>query len=181
MFRPGVCIDIPPERSARYKDGHTIPCPILSGPDQDVYRACGVGHFSIEQIFNGEGSSEFSGHSRDLGEQVLDSCRPPERTPVVGPWRASGEFVVTQGRAIRLAYASQWCGSDPAPDLSLPLDSRLASGRPAGVAGGVARTRRGTGKRKDTLEPRPDGCRVAGAPTWDRTRDPRLVRAVLFR
>jgi peroxiredoxin len=106
-----------PERSARYKELHKVPYPILSDPDQEVYRAYGVGHFNIEQIFNGEGASDYFSHSRELGMKFLDSGRPPERALVDSPWRASAEFVVGQGGSIRLAYAYQWCGSDPDPDL----------------------------------------------------------------
>jgi peroxiredoxin len=106
-----------PERSAQYKDRHNISYPILSDPNQDVYRAYGVGHFAFEQIFNGEGATDYFSHSRELGEQLLNSGRPPERTLVDSPWRASAEFVIGQGGTIRLSYAYQWCGSDPLPDI----------------------------------------------------------------
>ena len=106
-----------PERSAQYREWHGVPYPILSDPDQNVYRAYGVGHFAYEQIFNGPGALQFVDHSRETGEQFLSGDRPPERTLVDSPWRASAEFVVGKGVTIRLAYAYQWCGSDPDPDL----------------------------------------------------------------
>ena len=105
-----------PERSSQYKARHHVAYPILSDPDQDVYRAYGVGHFAFEQVINGEGASDYFSHSRELGEQ-MNSGRPPERALVDSPWRASAEFVIGQGGTIRLAYAYQWCGSDPDPDL----------------------------------------------------------------
>jgi peroxiredoxin len=105
-----------PERSAQYRDWHNVPYPILSDPDQDAYRAYGVGHFAFEQIFAGEGALDYFSHSRDLGEQ-LKAGRPPERTLVDSPWRASAEFVIGQGGTIRFSYAYQWCGSDPDPDV----------------------------------------------------------------
>lgn len=106
-----------PERSAQYREWHSVAYPILSDPDQEVYRAYGVGHFAYEQIFNGEGALEFVSLSREIGEQFLSGDRPPERTLVDSPWRASAEFVIGQGGTIRLSYAYQWCGSDPDPDM----------------------------------------------------------------
>lgn len=106
-----------PERSAQYREWHSLPYPILSDPDQEVYRAYGVGHFAYEQVFNGPGALEYAGLSREIGEQLLGGDRPPDRRLVDSPWRASAEFVVGQGGTIRLAYAYQWCGSDPDPDL----------------------------------------------------------------
>lgn len=105
-----------PERSAQYKDLHDVPYPILSDPDQEVYRAYGVGHFAYEQIFAGDGALEFVDLSREAGQR-LNENRPPGRTLVDSPWRASAEFVVGRGGTIRLRYAYQWCGSDPMPEM----------------------------------------------------------------
>ena len=105
-----------PERSAQYKDLYNIPYPILSDPDQDAYRAYGVGHFAFEQIIFGEGASEYFVRSRDQGEQ-MNAARPPGRALVDSPWRASAEFVIGKGGTIRLSYAYQWCGADPEPDV----------------------------------------------------------------
>lgn len=105
-----------PERSAEYKDRNDIAYPILSDPDQHVYQAYGVGHFAFEQVINGDGASDYFRHTRALGEH-MNAGRPPGRALVDSPWRASAEFVVGQGGTIRLAYAYQWCGSDPDPDL----------------------------------------------------------------
>lgn len=106
-----------PERSAQYKAWHNVPYPILSDPDQDVYRAYGVGHFAYEQMFAGEDALEFVSRSREIGEQWLSGSRPPERTRVDSPWRASAEFVIGRGGTIRLSYAYQLCGSDPMPEI----------------------------------------------------------------
>lgn len=90
---------------------------MLSDPDQEVYRAYGVGHFAYEQVFAGEGALEFVSLSRELGERFLSGDRPPERTLVDSPWRASAEFIIGRGGTIRFSYAYQWCGSDPIPEV----------------------------------------------------------------
>ena len=106
-----------PERSAQYREWHSVPYPILSDPNQEVYRAYGVGHFAYEQIFAGEGALDYISLSREIGERFLSGDRPPERTLVDSPWRASAEFVIGQGGTIRLSYAYQWCGSNPDPEM----------------------------------------------------------------
>ena len=105
-----------PERAAIYRARHNVPCPILSDPGYDVYRAYGVGQYAIEQVFYEEGDAEFFGHSHELGID-FQKKRDPERPLVDDPWRAMAEFVVGTNGIIRLAHAYQWCEDFPNPGV----------------------------------------------------------------
>ena len=89
-----------------------MPYPILSDPEFEVYRAFGVGQYSIEQVFYGEGDSQYFHHSHELGVEFQEG-RDPERPLVDDPWRAMAEFVVGRNGIIRLAHAYQWCEDYP--------------------------------------------------------------------
>ena len=115
-LNPVIVAQGEPERSAVYKALHSVPCPILSDPDHEVYQAYGVGQFAVEQIFYAEGDSEFFGHERHHGVE-WQKARDPDRPLVDDPWRATAEFVVGKNGFIRLAYAYQWCEDYPNPGI----------------------------------------------------------------
>lgn len=105
-----------PARAAEYRVKRNVPCPILSDPNQDVYRSYGVGHFGLEQIYYADDIHAVLGRTEESARETV-AKRDPDRTLVDDPWRASAEFVVGQNGIIRLAYAYQWCEDFPHPGI----------------------------------------------------------------
>ncbi len=104
-----------PERAAWYKDKFSIPCPILSDPDERLYREYGLLECS-PWLLLGEpkpGPEHFRhliGVHREKGRPVADN-----------PFLLPGEFVVdTLGRLI-LTYRYQYC--DNYPDVETLINS----------------------------------------------------------
>jgi len=98
-----------PERTARYRRDHAIPCPMLCDPDLNAYRS-----FGVEQVLYDAGP-EYWTHSRSIGAGFQDQRRGQGRAPVDDPWRATAEFVVGANGLVRLAYDSQYCEDFPDP------------------------------------------------------------------
>ena len=101
-----------PERAARYRAEHGLPCPVLCDPDLVAYRAYSVGQWQPERILY-DAPPEFWPHPRELGVALQDSRREGGRPMVDDPWRATAEFVIGRGGAVRLCHAYQHCEDFP--------------------------------------------------------------------
>jgi peroxiredoxin len=113
-----------PARAAAYAEEHDITVPLLLDPTAEVYRAYGVGHWQPEQLLF-DAPVEYLAHPRGLGQSLLEARRAEGRPMVDDPWRASAEFIVEQGGAIRFGFSYQYCEDFPDPRV-LTAAARLA-------------------------------------------------------
>jgi peroxiredoxin len=113
-----------PARAAAYRERHGLPCPILSDPDHQAYRAYGLGQWSVERILY-DASPEYLNHEHELGRR-FQADRAATGTPLVDdPWRAVGEFVIGTDGRVRLPYLYQYCEDFPEPRV-LTTAARLS-------------------------------------------------------
>ncbi|MDW3218246.1 MAG: peroxiredoxin-like family protein [Acidimicrobiales bacterium] len=115
-----------PARASAYRDQLGLPCPVLCDPDQEAYRAYGVGHWSVERILF-DAPAEYWAHPHDLGASFQDERRKGGRPLVDDPWRATAEFVIGTDGAVRLAHLYQHCEDFPEPRV-LTAAAHLAEG-----------------------------------------------------
>jgi peroxiredoxin len=101
-----------PERAARYREEHGLPCTVLCDPGLVAYRAYGVGQWQAERILY-DAPPEFWPHPRALGAALQDSRRAGGRPMVDDPWRATAELVIGRGGKVRLCHTYQYCEDFP--------------------------------------------------------------------
>jgi peroxiredoxin len=123
-LQPVIVAQGEPARASAYRDRHQLPCPILTDPRRDAYRAYGLGQWSVERILY-DAPTEFLRHQHDLGER-FQAGRAAAGTPLVDdPWRAVGEFVIAPEGRVRLPYLYQYCEDFPDPRV-LTAAARLS-------------------------------------------------------
>lgn len=105
-----------PARAAAYRDRHDLPCPVLTDGDLAVYRAYGLGQWSVERVLY-DAPEAFLRHERELGAQFQAHRRAAGNPPVDDPWRAVGEFVVGTDGLVRLPYVYPYCEAFPQPGV----------------------------------------------------------------
>jgi peroxiredoxin len=113
-MRPLIVAPGEPSRAAIYREEYDLPCPVLCDPDYEAYRTYGIGHWAVEQVLY-DAPSEMWSHARVVGERFQAARRQLGRAPVDDPWRATGEFVIQSGGAVRLAFLYQYCEDFPEP------------------------------------------------------------------
>ena len=123
-LRPVIIGQGEPARAAAYRAAHDLPCPVLCDPDHVVYRAYGVGQWTVERVLF-DASPEYWSHPHDLGVSFQQRRRDQGRPLVYDPWRAVAEFVIGSGGLVRLCYAYQYCEDYPDPRV-LTAAARLS-------------------------------------------------------
>jgi peroxiredoxin len=103
-----------PERAARYRHEHGLPCPILCDPNRELYRAYGLREGDVPHILF-DAPEEFWTHNRAIGEEFQHQRRESGRPLVDSPWQLPGEFVVDTSGTIRLDHHYQHCEDFPPP------------------------------------------------------------------
>jgi peroxiredoxin len=123
-LNPVIVAQGEPARAAAYRERHGLPCPVLSDPDRDAYRAYGIGQWSVERILY-DAPHQFLHHERDLGMR-FQAGRAAQGTPLVDdPWRAVAEFVVGADGQVQLPHVYQYCEDFPEPRV-LTAAARLS-------------------------------------------------------
>ncbi len=115
-----------PARAAAYREQLGLPCPVLCDPDQDAYRAYGIGHWSVERILF-DAPAGYWAHPHDLGASFQGERRKGGRPLVDDPWRATAEFVIGTNGVVRLTHLYQHCEDFPEPRV-LTAAAELAEG-----------------------------------------------------
>jgi peroxiredoxin len=105
-----------PTRAAVYRERHQLPCPVLTDSDLSVYRAYGLGQWSVERVLY-DAPEAFLRHERELGAQFQAHRRTTGNPPVDDPWRAVGEFVVGTDGLVGLPYVYPYCEAFPEPGV----------------------------------------------------------------
>lgn len=103
-----------PERAAAYRDAQGLDIPFLCDPDEEVFRAYGLGEFTIAEVLF-DAPQEYWSHSEQIGRQFVADRRAAGRPLVDNPWRRPGEFVIDRSGVIRLDYRWPYCEGFPDP------------------------------------------------------------------
>ena len=103
-----------PVRAKIYADKYSIPCPILSDPKFQAYKAYGLREGGPVEI-NYDAPDEIFRCDLQAGTQLQKTRREAGRPLVDNPWQLPGEFVVSPGGRIRYAYRYQYCDNYPNP------------------------------------------------------------------
>lgn len=104
-----------PERAARYRAEHKLPCTVLCDPSLDAYRAFGLGQWSVDRVLF-DAPPEYLAHTREQGLQLQESRRAT-RPVVDDPWRATGEFLVGRDGTVLTSHLAQHCEDYPEPRM----------------------------------------------------------------
>ncbi len=113
-LNPVVIAQGEPARADAYRTEHDLPCPVLSDPHHTVYRAYGIGQWSVARVLF-DAPPEYWGHPHDLGVSFQNGRRESGRAPVDDPWRAVAEFVIDTHGRVRLCYSYRYCEDFPDP------------------------------------------------------------------
>lgn len=103
-----------PERAAAYRRARELETPFLCDPDLRSYTAFGLLEGGVEQVLY-DAPEEYWSHSHDVGARLVRQRRDMGRPLVDNPWQLPGEFVVSAGGRVSLAYRYQYCEDFPDP------------------------------------------------------------------